>query len=480
MAKVTQELEEEGVASFSESITAVLKTIDDRRKNDVASLGPLADAVSKRMARLEAESIPARLWTHDPTLWTNIPAEQAEVKNRMGWLDSPEKARGLLPLYQSFADEIRSAHLSRALVLGRGGSSLTAEAFSLLLAAANISGPVRLAILDSTDPGQVTKAAADYPAENSLYIVASKSGGTAEVSANYDLFWSLTHSERSRFVATTDPGTSLELLARERAFRKIFSADESVGGRYSALTDFGMVPAALLGFDLPRLLDRADWMKRQCLRDVPAARNPGLALGAVLGEAALAGMDKLTILADAPLAAPAAWIEQLVAETRGEEGKGILPVPLEPVDAPEVYGKDRMFVYLKQGGELENAISALRTAGFPVLEFAVADPYEAPGEFFRWAFATAVACHILGVNAFNQPDVQEAKDRTKAKIAEYHASGKLAEGKSIELGGAKDALAEFLSQAGSGTYVPINPYVARNESAVQALQRIRVAIREKT
>jgi transaldolase/glucose-6-phosphate isomerase len=334
----------------------------------------------------------------------------------------------------------------------------------------------------------VAKAAEDYPPDKSLYIVASKSGGTAEVNATFDYFWQLSKGDGSRFIAISDPGTSLEQLARERGFRKIFSADETVGGRYSALTDFGLVPAALLGIDLPRLLDRADWMRRQSAKDVPAARSPGMALGAVMGAAALAGRDKLSILADTPVSALAGWIEQIVAESSGKNGKGILPVPLEPLDMPEVYGNDRLFVYLRQAGELDRGVNALRAAGHPVLEFAIPDPYEVGAEFYRWEVAVPTACHILGVNAFDQPDVQESKDRTKAKIAEYKSNGKLVEGDS-EIG-VRDLrkVLEFIKQAkvgdpstGSGRgYVAINAYLPRTREMVDELQRMRVAIREKT
>ncbi|MBI1792931.1 MAG: bifunctional transaldolase/phosoglucose isomerase [Chloroflexi bacterium] len=476
MDVVTQELEDEGVKSFSDSITALFKTINERRAKAVSSLGPLADSVSKTIAKLETDSVPARLWAHDPTLWTADPAGQKEVTLRMGWLDSPDKARALLPAYQSFADEIRKAGTDRVLVLGMGGSSLTAEVFSLIFP----NTEFRLSILDSTDPAQVTQAARDFPPEKSLYIVASKSGGTAEVSAAFDYFWELSKHDGSRFIAITDPGTSLEKLARERGFRKTFSADETVGGRYSALTDFGMVPAALLGVDLDQLLDRADWMKRQCMKDVPAARNPGLALGAVLGESALGGRDKLTVLADAPLSALAGWIEQIVAESSGKNGRGILPVALEPLDHPEAYGNDRIFVYLKQTGELENGVAALRAAGHPAIEFPIVNSYDAGAEFYRWEIATAVACHLLGVNAFDQPDVQDSKDRTKAKIAEYKASGKLVESDSGIGIRELEKVAGFLKQAKADDYVSINAYLPRTREMTDELQRLRVAIREKT
>jgi transaldolase/glucose-6-phosphate isomerase len=480
MDQVTQELEDEGVKAFADSITALFNTIDDRRKNAVASLGPLADQVAKRIHQLEADSVSARLWSHDPTLWTTDPAGQTEVTIRMGWTDSPEKARACLPEYQSFANEIRKADIRRILVLGMGGSSLTAEVLSSLFAAAKIELSASLSILDSTDPAQVVNALEDYPPAQSLYIVASKSGGTAEVNAAFDTFWKSTKGDGSRFIAITDANTSLEQLARENKFRRIFSADETVGGRYSALTDFGMVPAALMGIDLNRLLERADWMKSQCLKGIPTPRNPGMALGAVIAESALSGRDKLTLLADTALSALTGWIEQIIAESSGKNGKGILPVPLEPLDLPEVYGKDRMFVYLRQTGELDNGVSILRSAGYPVIEFSVSDTYDAGAEFFRWEIAVSTACHILGINAFDQPDVQDSKDRTKAKIAEYKSTGKLREGDGgigiPELGKVSD----FLKQANSGDYFAINAYLPRNAEMTEALQRLRVVIREKT
>src|SRR5215216_2621430 len=269
MDVVTQELEAEGVKAFADAFTQLLKTIDERRISAVSSLGPIADSVAKRIAQLEADAVPSRLWKHDPTLWAMDPEGQAEVRKRMGWLDSPDKARQRLKEYQFFAEEIRKAKIERVLVLGMGGSSLTAEVFASLQAAAKIEAPLSLAILDSTDPEQVSLASGNFPPEKSLYIVASKSGGTAEVMAAFDYFWKLSNRDGSHFVATTDPGTSLEALARKNNFRTIFSSDESVGGRFSALTDFGMVPAALLDIDLDRFIGRAEWMKSQCGEHVP-------------------------------------------------------------------------------------------------------------------------------------------------------------------------------------------------------------------
>ncbi len=496
MTVVTRELEDEGVKAFEDAFTQLLSTIDDRRKNAASSLGPLSASVSKRISQLEADSVPARLWKHDPFLWAPAKdkAGQHEVTIRMGWLDSTDKARKKLKEYESFAKEIKKAKIDRVLVLGMGGSSLTAEVFSSMQAAAGIKAPLSLAILDSTDPAQVALAAEQFPPDKSLYIVASKSGGTAEVMAAFDYFWKLSKKDGSRFVATTDPNTSLEALAKKRKFRKIFSADEMVGGRYSALTDFGLVPAALLGMDLNILLDKADSMRAQCGEHIPAARNPGMALGAVMAESALGGRDKLTVLSDAPLSAFAGWVEQIVAESSGKLGRGILPVPLEPLGSPEVYGADRIFVYLRQTGEYDEVVTALQKAGHPVIHFPLSTFYDIGAEIFRWQIATIIACSILGVNAFDQPNVEASKKITKAKIAEYQKKGKLKEGKpawkkdgvlvfaptAVTGTSLKSVLGSFLKKAKSGGYVAINAYLPRNGEMIDALQKMRIAIRAKT
>ncbi|MEW6028331.1 MAG: bifunctional transaldolase/phosoglucose isomerase [Chloroflexota bacterium] len=489
MDVVTQELEDEGVKAFADAFTQLLQTIEQRRKSAASQLGPLADSVSRRVTQLEADSVPARLWSHDPALWADDPAGQAEVKIRLGWLDSPETSRAALPEIQAFAEEVRAAGIRKFLVLGMGGSSLTPEALSLIFSPHPGGAPqggfaqgaeVRLSILDSTDPAQVLAAARDFPPSESLYIVASKSGGTAEVTAMFNFFWDLAKDDGSRFVAITDAGTSLETLARERGFRKIFNADSTVGGRYSALTHFGLVSAALLGVDLDRFLSRAAWMRKQCHTHIPVSRNPGLVLGAALGESALAGRDKLTVLADAPLSSFGSWIEQIVAESSGKLGKGIIPVDGELVGEPSVYGEDRLVVYLRQTGEHDAAAARLREAGFPVLEFAMPDPYSLAAEFYRWEVATAAACHILGVNAFDQPDVQDAKERTKAKIAEYRKNGTLPESGLVEAKDARGALRDLLAGARKGDYIAVNAYVPRDAGTFAALTLLRLALREKT
>ncbi|HRQ23226.1 MAG TPA: hypothetical protein PLF42_07335, partial [Anaerolineales bacterium] len=457
-------------------------------KSALASIAPITDAVSERLSQLEMDSFPKRLWEHDAALWADDPAAQAEVRIRLGWLDSVEDARKRLDGYLVFAKQVHDEKIDRVLVIGMGGSSLTAEVLSSLMANFGVEAKLSLAILDSTDPLQVAEAVENYPSDKALYIVASKSGGTAELMAAFDYLWELSNGDGSRFIAITDSGTSLEKLAQERGFRKVFNADPNVGGRFSALTDFGLVPAALLGMDLDQLLGSADRMRKQSLADVPAARNPGAALGALMAESALMGRDKLTVVADAPVSALAGWIEQVVAESSGKDGKGILPVALEPLGSPDVYGDDRLFVYLKSNGELEAGIGELKSAGFPVVEFPIESPYDAGAEFFRWEVAIATACHILGVNAFDQPDVQDSKLRTIAKIKEYQATGKLAETDLVDVKDAKSALAEFLADpqlgdpsTGSGQgFIAINAYLPRTGEMIEVIQGLRVAIREET
>ena len=476
MSTVTKELEDEGVKSFADAFKTLLDAIDDRKKSALASISPLADSVARRLATLEKNSVSARIWQHDPTLWTDDPAGQAEIKIRLGWLDSVNDARKRLSGYTSFAKQVHDEGIDRVLVIGMGGSSLTAEVLSSLLAAANIEAKLSLAILDSTDPQQVKLAFENYPPEKSLYIVASKSGGTAELMAAFDYVWKLSNGNGSRFVAITDEGTSLVTLAKERGFRKIFNPDPNVGGRFSALTDFGLVPAALLGMDIEKLLASAEKISSVS----KSTYSPGFALGALLGESALAGRDKLTILADAPVPALAGWVEQVIAESSGKNQKGILPVALEPLGTPEIYGDDRLFVYLRNNGELDAGIAALKNAGFPVIELPIANPYDAGAEFFRWEIAISVACHILGINTFDQPDVQDSKLRTIAKIKDFQATGKLADIDLVDVKDAKAALQKFLAEAKAGNFVTINAYLPRNNDMIEVIQKLRVAIREKT
>ncbi|HET6847152.1 MAG TPA: hypothetical protein VFH29_09980 [Anaerolineales bacterium] len=447
----------------------------------------LAALVSRRLEQLSADGFLERFFAKDPSLWSSSTAGQAEASTRLGWLESPEKARALLPEYRRFAADVRSAGISKFLVVGMGGSSLACEVIGRVFASTAEVGKRQLGILDSTDPAQVSRAAQDFPPSSSLYLISSKSGGTTEVMAAFEYFWALAQGDGSRFAAISDEGTSLQALARTKGFRQAFSADSSVGGRYSALTDFGMVPAALLGIDLDRLLSRASQMQDRCGRQVAPAGNPAVALGALMGEAALHGRDKLTLLADPEIETLPNWIEQLVAESSGKDGKGILPVALEPADAPSVYGPDRLFIYLRQSGSLDSAVAALRHAGFPAVTLDVPDAYSIAAEFYRWELAVATACNVIGVNAFDQPDVQESKDRTQKMVSLIEAGGRLDEGAwDVELAdeGAFSTgpgrLRAFLEGAGPGDYLAINAYLPRIPQVSAELQRLRVALRERT
>jgi transaldolase/glucose-6-phosphate isomerase len=492
MDQITRELEAEGVKAFADDYDGILKTIESRRAPILIQLGPLVNAVKTRVAQLEQGAVSARLWEGDASLWTDDPQGQAEARRRMGWLNLPETSRPYLPDLKAFASEIWAAGLNHVLLLGMGGSSLAPEVISLvfhLFTSSSNAQPgsvekVEFAILDSTDPSQVLATARRFPVERTLFIVSSKSGGTAEVNAYLNFFWArarrkLGDRTAEHFVAITDPGTSLDKLAGERKFRRTFQADPSVGGRFSVLSFFGLVPSTLMGVDTDKFLARATDLAIQCGKDRPAARNPGLVLGAILGEAALQGRDKLTIIADSPLASFGSWLEQLVAESSGKNGRGIVPVDLEPPAGPEAYGSDRLFVYFRSSGQYDLIVGRLRKAGYPALTFTLRDPYDLAAEFYRWEFAVAIACAILHVNAFDQPDVQDSKDRTRAKINEYLQTGKLEEAGWISWQD-KTNLKEFLEQAKTGDYVALNAYLPRKRQTASWLRRLRSVIRKQT
>lgn len=497
MKQVTDELEQEGVQAFSESYTSLDNTIKSRREVHLAELGPLTKPVAARISQVQSENFLNRFYSKDPTLWTNDSKGQEEVRIRMGWLTSPNTGNALVPELNKFAAEIQKAGYTQALLLGMGGSSLATEVMSLIFRG-QVSG-MKLTILDSTDPAQILRAEKKHPVASTLFIVSSKSGSTAEVEAMFDYFWkraerTLGKKAADNFIAITDPGTSLEKLAFDRKFRKIFLADSNVGGRYSALTVFGLVPAVLMGIDIAQLISCASWMAYECSPGQPYGRNPGLVLGAIIGEAALHGRDKLTIFADPEISPFGAWLEQLVAESSGKQGKGILPVNGELPVSPESYGNDRLFIYFRRTGKYDSKVKQLRKAGHPVLNSDFLDDYALGSEFFKWEFAIATACAIIGVNAFDQPDVQDSKNRTVAKISYYKEHHNFNEEKpsleshgislygkfSMEGNQVPSMVNQFLKSAKPSDYVAINAYLMRDPKNASALQHLRSWIRDNT
>ena len=497
MKKVTQELEEEGVNAFSESYDSLDTSVKQRREKALLELGSLADAVSERVKQLESEDYVNRFYAKDASLWTDDPKKQEEVGNRMGWLSAPQKGDTIVPELIMFASQVKSAGFTHALLIGMGGSSLASEVISLIFQ--DQAPGLKISILDSTDPDQILQAALDHPTSSTLFIISSKSGTTAEVKALFNYFWerarlSLGDKASDHFIAITDPGTPLEELAIEHKFRKIFQADPNVGGRYSALTAFGLVPASLLGIDVLRLISSASWMADECAANKPYGRNPGLVLGAIIGEAALHGKDKLTIIADPEISPFGAWLEQLIAESSGKQGKGILPIDGEVPAKPDIYGKDRLFVYFRRSGKYDQEQKLLLQAGHPVLNQNLEDDYALGSEFFKWEFAIATACAIIGVDAFDQPDVQDSKTRTVNKIDYYQKHHSFQEDSPIltdhgvSVGGnivsgdgqLTDLVGEALDSVKPGDYIAVNAYLARDTNNETTLQALRSWAREKT
>ena len=445
-------------------------------------LGRYESAVQSRLERWESEGFGRRLWAKDHTVWSAQPVP--ELTDRLGWLKLPESMRTQAEDLTRFGQEVRAAGFRDAVVLGMGGSSLAPEVFSRTYGSA--SGYPALTVLDSTHPEAVRSLAARLDPSRTLFVVSSKSGTTTETLSLFRAFWqwsaeslaSVSEAGR-RFVAVTDPGSFLEKLARERGFRAVFNAPEDVGGRYSALTNFGLVPAALLGVDVRELLVRARAMAEACTG--PAASNPGLVLGAALGELALAGRDKVTFLASRGIDSFPDWIEQLVAESTGKIGQGIVPVVGERTGEPGVYGQDRFFIGLIQGEDkpLETRLAALETAGHPVARFRLTDPADLGREMFRWEMATAAAGAVLGVNPFDQPDVQLAKELATRAMKERSSGAPVAPADEIR---AMDegALERWLAGAGAGSYLGVHAYLPAGQETTEILHDIQARLRDRT
>ena len=458
-----------------------------------ASLGSYDDAVAGALSELREERIVQRMLEGDHTVWG---PEPEEIANRLGWLKSPENSSNALREILDFAETVRDEGVEHIQLLGMGGSSLAPEVFGFALESKE--GYPSLAVLDSTDPEAVLEHLGDLDLSRVLFVVSTKSGGTVETFSFFKFFYNKVaevvgkDQAGSHFVAITDPGSGLADTAEKYDFRKTFINDPNIGGRYSALSYFGIVPAALGGVDVEKLLksghDAADEL------EASGEDDPGAWLGAVIGELARSeGRDKLTLLASPSLAAFGPWAEQLVAESTGKEGVGILPVAEEPEGSPDVYGNDRVFVSMRlrneedQGGLLDD----LRNAGHPVIEVLLDDPYDLGGEMFRWEVATAVAGWRLGINPFDQPNVESAKIQARKMVDEYKEKGELpepeptveADGMAVysagEATGVDEALEEFLGQSRSGDYVSLQAYLPPSEETTEVLQGMRVRLRER-
>lgn len=439
-------------------------------------LGTHRARVDTALREMSQQRILARIWEQDHTVWR---PEPSEIGNRLGWLRSAHAMRGELERLDRFARGVYAEGFTHALVLGMGGSSLAPELLSHIFGS-DTKG-LRLAVLDSTDPGAVATYTALLDSARTLFVVSSKSGTTVETLSLFKHFYnhlggSQQDQETGRhFVAITDAQSPLADLANRYHFRDAFFADADIGGRYSALSHFGLVPAALLGIDLPRLLDHAEHMMQACDASRDVEENPGARLGAILGELAQSGRDKATLLASPALRPFGAWVEQLLAESTGKEGKGIVPVVHEPMGLPAGYGDDRLFIHLAftddDEQQTEEILAGVAEIGHPVVHLHLHDAYELGGQFFLWELATAVAGHRLGINPFDQPNVEAAKQRTRSLVATYNASGKLPEEtptatyEAMRLYGPaagnspEEALQAFLRQAQPGDYVTLQAYL---------------------
>jgi transaldolase/glucose-6-phosphate isomerase len=389
-----------------------------------AALGQYRQQVEKRLRSLEQEGFARRLWAKDATLWESGEAEQRAIENRLGWLGAAGSVLEHCDRLRAFATEVKEAGFRRAVLLGMGGSSLAPEVFQRTFGPA--TGNPDLVVLDTTDPAAILAVGRDLDLARTLFIVSSKSGTTTETSSLYRYFFEKVRALKGprageNFVAITDPDTPLERLAGENGFRRCYLNAADIGGRYSALSYFGLVPAAVLGIDVERLLDGAEALAQTSASRVAPADNPGVWLGAILGELAKAGRDKVTLVPSPALAAFGAWVEQLLAESTGKEGRGLIPVDREPPGEPAVYGDDRLFVHLHLDGQadgLDEKLSALEAAGHPIVRLRLADTYDLGREFFRWEVATATAGAVLGVDPFDEPNVRESKDNTTRLLKE--------------------------------------------------------------
>jgi transaldolase/glucose-6-phosphate isomerase len=489
--QVTNELEIEGVAAFTKSFETLLEAIATTSKDIKAgkgprqwhSLGELQPAVDSQLAALQKGEAARRLWAKDSTLWSADPAKRDEIRDRLGWLNVAEKMLEHASQFRELALDGRA--YTDVVLLGMGGSSLGPDVLRNTFGASK--GHPKMHVLDTTDPATILATRRKIQFGKTLFVVASKSGETTETLSHFAYFWDQVQKSGKggkpghQFAAITDPGTSLEKLAKEHGFRWIFSNPPDIGGRYSVLSYFGLVPGALMGVDVAELLERATEMASSCADSVPAQTNPGLWLGAVMGRLAVQGRNKLTLICSPKVATFGYWVEQLLAESTGKEGKGIVPVEGEPLGRAPVYGADRLFVYIRMDADAPNrAVAALEKAGQPVVTLTLRDTLDLGGEFLRWEIATAIAGSVLGIDPFDQPNVQESKDNTKRVLAQFKKAGKLPPAESTPAARARTGVKGLIARAKPGAYFAIMAYTARTATSEAAISAIRTAVRDNT
>jgi len=465
--------------------------------------GQLAGEMIGAIKQAEDDNVAKRIWRKDGSLWKEDEANQKIIKNSLGWLVLPDEMIGVADELMEFSDLIRRRNYRHVMVCGMGGSSLCPEVLAKTFGPQ--PGYPELLVLDSTDPDVLEAYEHRIEIEHCLFVIASKSGTTTEPNVFYK-FWYDQLGKRSpnpgeNFIAITDPGSLLVEKAAELGFQRVFLNQADIGGRYSALSYFGMVPAALMGIDLKKLLDRAKEMAQACAAVMPAAANPAVQLGTFIGECARAGRDKLTLVTDEKIVSLGLWIEQLIAESTGKEGKGILPVAGEPLGGPAVYGQDRVFVSVSIGASsqgMKSKLDALTAAGHPAAYRQLTDLYDLGAEFFLWEFATACAGWRLGINPFDQPNVQESKDATKELLSTFVNQGSLpeqtplvaengltifAEGhtrEALPATSVSDALRAHLATVKQGDYIALLNYIEETPAIEARLQEIRTLLRDTT
>lgn len=450
-------------------------------------LGPLADRLNSALREAEEVGVARRIWRKDASLWKTDDASHKQIRNSLGWLVVPDEMIGVAGELIEFADVIRRRGFKHVMVCGMGGSSLCPEVLARTFGRQN--GFPELLVLDSTDPDVIARFRDQIDIDHCLFVIASKSGTTTEPTVFYKYWYDELSKRRQNpgenFIAITDPGSPLVKTAGELGFQRTFLNQADIGGRYSALSYFGMTPAALMGIDIRKFLERAKQAEQECSAVMPAASNDALKLGTILGECANAGRDKLTLLLDPQIETLGLWIEQLIAESTGKEGKGILPVAGEPLGEPSSYGDDRVFVAISVGvsvGDIAPNIKAqlelLADAGHPIIHRTLDDIYDLGAEFFVWEFATACAGWRLGINPFDQPNVQEAKDATRELLSEFTKTGKLPDDERPVAD--DDTVRSHMKSIKPHDYVAFLNYIEETPEIDRAFQELRTAVRDRT